>query len=69
MGGDLKMTWYQKLKFARTILKLTPKDMERLTRIKSRRLIALESGKVPDPKYFEMMGLLACYNLKPAELH
>lgn len=62
------MLWFQKLKFARSVLKMTLRDVEAKTGISNAYLSQIETGKIKDPGFFMVAKLLSLYNLTISEI-
>lgn len=62
------MKWYEKLKFARKILRYSLRDVKGRTGISDAYLCEIENGRVNDPSYFKIQKLLTLYNLDHRDL-
>ena len=57
------MKWYEKLKFARKVMRLSLREVADLTGMSNPYICEIESGKIKDPSYFKIIKLLKLYNL------
>lgn len=62
------MKWYEKLRFARKIKGKTLRQTESETGYSNSYLSQLETGKIDQPGFFLIMGLLKYYNLKTEDI-
>jgi transcriptional regulator with XRE-family HTH domain len=60
--------WNEKLRFARKVLGLSLRDVEKQTGISNSYLCQLESGKILDPSFIKMMVLIKFYNIDVSDL-
>lgn len=57
------MKWYQKLRFARKVKGLSLEEVAEKACMSKSYLWAIEKGRVADPSFFKILGLLHLYNL------
>ena len=58
------MKWYEKLKFARKVMRLSLKEVADLIGMSNPYICEIEHGQIKDPSFFKIIKLLKLYNLK-----
>jgi transcriptional regulator with XRE-family HTH domain len=62
------MKWFEKLAFARKVLKLSLRDVAKQTGVSNPYICQLETGKIKEPSFFKMIKLMDFYNMNTEDL-
>ena len=62
------MLWHEKLKLARKIKGYTLRDVEAYTDLSNAQLSLIETGKIKNPGFFNIIKLMKLYNLEISDL-
>ena len=62
------MKWFQKLAFARKVKGWTLEQVASTGHISKAYLCEIEKGRIGDPSFFKISGLLRLYNLTPDDI-